>query len=53
MPASARGFFPVMLGLLWLPFFRAVGWRWFRFLMAVTIGLLLFLVVECRGSWRA
>ena len=36
----------MMLGLLWLPFFRAVGWRWFRFLMAVTIGLLLFLVVE-------
>ncbi len=40
------GIVPVMLGLLWLPFFRAVGWRWFRFLMAVTIGLLLFLVVE-------
>lgn len=40
------GILPVMLGLLWLPFFRAVGWRWFRFLMAVTIGLLLFLVVE-------
>jgi zinc transporter ZupT len=40
------GIIPVMLGLLWLPFFRAVGWRWFRFLMAVTIGLLLFLVVE-------
>jgi zinc transporter, ZIP family len=40
------GIIPVMLGLLWLPFFRSVGWRWFRFLMAVTIGLLLFLVVE-------
>jgi zinc transporter, ZIP family len=40
------GIIPVMLGLLWLPFFRAVGWRWFRFLMAVTVGLLLFLVVE-------
>jgi ZIP family zinc transporter len=40
------GIIPVMLGLLWLPFFRAVGWRWFRFLMAVTIGLLFFLVVE-------
>jgi zinc transporter, ZIP family len=40
------GIIPVMLGLLWLPFFRAVGWRWFRFLMAVTIGLLLFLVIE-------
>jgi zinc transporter, ZIP family len=40
------GIMPVMLGLLWLPFFRAVGWRWFRFLMAVTVGLLLFLVVE-------
>jgi ZIP family zinc transporter len=40
------GIIPVMLGLLWLPFFRAVGWRWFRFLMAVTIGLLLFLVAE-------
>jgi zinc transporter ZupT len=40
------GIIPVMLGLLWLPFFRAVGWRWFRFLMAVTVGLLLFLVAE-------
>ena len=40
------GIIPVMLGLLWLPFFRAVGWRWFRFLMAITIGLLLFLVFE-------
>jgi zinc transporter, ZIP family len=40
------GIIPVMLGLLWLPFFRAAGWRWFRFLMAVTVGLLLFLVVE-------
>jgi ZIP family zinc transporter len=40
------GIIPVMLGLLWLPFFRAVGWRWFRFLIAVTVGLLLFLVAE-------
>jgi zinc transporter, ZIP family len=40
------GILPVMLGLLWLPFFRAAGWHWFRFLMAVTVGLLLFLVVE-------
>jgi ZIP family zinc transporter len=40
------GIIPVMLGLLWLPFFRAAGWHWFRFLMAVTVGLLLFLVVE-------
>jgi zinc transporter ZupT len=40
------GIIPVMLGLLWLPFFRAVGWHWFRFLMAVTIGLLFFLVVD-------
>jgi zinc transporter, ZIP family len=40
------GIIPVMLGLLWLPFFRAAGWQWFRFLMAITVGLLLFLVVE-------
>jgi ZIP family zinc transporter len=40
------GIIPVMLGMLWLPFFRSVGWRWFRFLMAITIGLLLFLVVD-------
>jgi zinc transporter ZupT len=40
------GIIPVMLGLLWLPFFRAAGRHWLRFLMAVTVGLLLFLVVE-------
>jgi ZIP family zinc transporter len=40
------GIIPVMLGLLWLPFFRSVGWQWFRFLMALTVGLLLFLVIE-------
>jgi zinc transporter ZupT len=40
------GIIPVLLGMLWLPFFRSVGRRWFRFLMAITVGLLLFLVVD-------
>jgi ZIP family zinc transporter len=58
-PATDAGFFgllallglyvgviPVALGMLWLPFVRRAGAAWLRVLMAVTIGLLGFLVVD-------
>jgi ZIP family zinc transporter len=40
------GVIPVALGMLWLPFVRRAGAGWVRALMAVTIGLLGFLVVD-------
>ncbi|MGH7717625.1 MAG: ZIP family metal transporter [Gemmatimonadaceae bacterium] len=40
------GVIPVFLGLLWLPFLRAVGRRWIDFFLSLTIGLLAFLGVD-------
>ncbi len=40
------GFVPVALGLLWFPFLRRLGPRGLRFILALTIGLLLFLIVD-------
>jgi ZIP family zinc transporter len=40
------GILPVTLGMLWLPFVRRIGRRWLRVLMALTIGLLGFLVID-------
>jgi ZIP family zinc transporter len=40
------GVLPVTLGMLWLPFVRRIGGRWLRVLMALTIGLLGFLVID-------
>lgn len=40
------GIIPVFLGLLWLPFMRALDQRWVAFFLALTAGLLLFLGVE-------
>jgi zinc transporter, ZIP family len=40
------GVIPVFIGLLWLPFVRAVGRRWIDFLLSLTIGLLVFLGVS-------
>ena len=40
------GVLPVMLGMLWLPFVRRIDARWVRLLMALTIGLLGFLVID-------
>ncbi len=40
------GIIPVMIGLLWLPFIRRVGAGWFRFFLALTAGLLLFLGID-------
>jgi zinc transporter, ZIP family len=40
------GVIPVFIGLLWLPFVRAVDRKWVDFFLSLTIGLLLFLGVD-------
>lgn len=40
------GVIPVALGLLWYPFLRRLGRRGMNFVLALTIGLLAFLVVD-------
>ena len=40
------GVIPVVLGMLWLPVLRSIGDRTMRFLMAATVGLLVFLGVD-------
>lgn len=40
------GIIPVALGMLWLPFIRRIDQRWVQGLLALTIGLLLFLAVD-------
>ena len=40
------GVIPVFLGLLWLPFLRALERRWVDFFLSLTVGLLVFLGVE-------
>jgi len=40
------GVIPVFLGLLWLPFLRAMPRAWMDFWLSLTIGLLLFLGVD-------
>jgi len=40
------GVIPVFLGLLWLPFLRAMPRTWMDFWLSLTIGLLLFLGVD-------
>jgi zinc transporter ZupT len=40
------GVIPVFIGLLWLPFVRAIDRRWVDFLLSLTIGLLVFLGVD-------
>ena len=37
------GVIPVLIGLLWLPFLRMLKARWYSFLLALTVGLLIFL----------
>ncbi len=44
------GVIPVFLGLLWLPFLRAVPRRWVDFFLSLTIGLLVFLGVDALGE---
>lgn len=40
------GVIPVLLGLLWLPFLRAIRRHWVDFFLSLTIGLLVFLLVD-------
>ncbi len=40
------GVIPVSLGMLWLPFVRRIGAEWLRILIAFTVGLLAFLLVD-------
>lgn len=40
------GVIPIFLGIFWLPALRTLGKRWMTFLMAVTIGLLIFLGLD-------
>lgn len=42
------GLVPVLLGVLWYPFMRRMGRRSMDFVLALTVGLLLFLAV---GTW--
>lgn len=44
------GVIPVFLGLLWYPALRRLGQRAFMFLMAVTIGLLVFLGIDATNE---
>jgi zinc transporter, ZIP family len=40
------GVIPVALGMLWLPWVRRIPPNWLRVVMAVTVGLLAFLVID-------
>jgi zinc transporter ZupT len=44
------GIVPVALGLLWYPFLRRLGTAGMNAMLALTIGLLLFLVVDALGE---
>ena len=46
MLGVAIGVVPVALGLLWLPALRRAPARWVQFFLALTLGLLLFLLVD-------
>jgi zinc transporter ZupT len=40
------GLVPVALGLLWYPYLRSLGRRPMNFILALTVGLLIFLVID-------
>jgi zinc transporter, ZIP family len=40
------GIIPIAIGMLWLPWMRRLDERWFQFLLALTIGLLIFLGID-------
>jgi zinc transporter ZupT len=40
------GIIPVAVGMLWLPWMRGLDRRWLQFLLALTIGLLVFLGID-------
>lgn len=40
------GVIPVLVGLLWYPFLRRIDRKWIHFYLSLTVGLLVFLVVD-------
>jgi zinc transporter, ZIP family len=40
------GIIPIAVGMLWLPWMRRLDRRWLQFLLALTIGLLVFLGID-------
>jgi ZIP family zinc transporter len=40
------GIIPVAIGMLWLPWLRRLDRRWLQFLLALTVGLLVFLGID-------
>ncbi|HZQ10143.1 MAG TPA: ZIP family metal transporter [Anaerolineae bacterium] len=44
------GVIPIFLGILWFPALRLMGARTFTFLMAVTVGLLIFLGIDATSE---
>jgi zinc transporter ZupT len=40
------GVIPVAIGMLWLPWVRRIDERWVQFLLALTVGLLVFLGID-------
>ena len=40
------GIIPVAIGMLWLPWMRRLDRRWLQFLLALTLGLLVFLGID-------
>ncbi len=40
------GVVPVLLGMMWYPFMRHIGRRWVNAILALTVGLLVFLFVD-------
>jgi zinc transporter ZupT len=40
------GIIPVAIGMLWLPWMRRLDKRWLQFLLALTVGLLVFLGID-------
>ncbi|CAN5873756.1 metal transporter [soil metagenome] len=44
------GVVPVVLGLLWFPFMQRLGRKGMNFILALTVGLLVFLVVDMWGE---
>ena len=40
------GIIPVAIGMLWLPWMRRLERRWLQFLLALTVGLLVFLGID-------
>ena len=40
------GIIPVAIGMLWLPWMRRLDRRWLQFLLALTVGLLVFLGID-------